>query len=126
MQVAKSKITLGQVDLVAQAAAAALQVASVQGARIHLRELLRSLAPHGENLEAEKTVLVTEYAEKDADGKPIELDGIYQFGDNQATVDAKWRDLNATQVNVVHRLTFDDVAGLPADPALDALELVLT
>ncbi len=51
--------------------------------------------------------------------------GAVQFGDNADEVDAKWRELVATEVVVVHKLVLDDVAGLPGDPALDALELLL-
>ena len=66
------------------------------------------------------------YDEKGEDGKAVVVDGAVQFGDNADEVDRLWRDLLATEVTVVHKLALDDVAGLPGDPALDALELLVT
>jgi transcriptional regulator of heat shock response len=122
---AKSKITLGEVGPLAAALNMALSGAKQQDTRIKLREALRALAQHGEHLDAEKQVLINQYAEKDDNGKPVVDGDAYVFGDKQADVDAAWKALNKTQVVVQHRLTLDDAAGLPADQALDALELLI-
>lgn len=122
---AKSKITLGQIEPVAAAVNAAMAQATTYGTRFKLRELLRSLATHGQDLDAEKQALVKQYAVKDEDDQPVVKNNTFDFGDNQEEVDRKWGELIATQVVVQHKLTLDDVQALPADPALDPLELLL-
>ena len=122
---AKSKITLGQIEPLAASCSAALAQAGTFGVRIKLREILRSLNTHAQDFDTERQALVEKYAEKDADGKPIVADGAVQFGDNADEVDRLWRDLVTTEVVVVHKLALDDVASLPGDPALDALELLV-
>lgn len=123
---AKSKITLGQVEPLAQAVNWAMQQADSYGTRFKLREVLRSLATHGADFETERMRLIDEYAEKGEDGKPLLGEGdAVLFGENQATVDRRWQELRSTEVTISHKLTLDDVADLPADPALDALELLL-
>jgi hypothetical protein len=123
---AKSKLTLGQVDPVLNACNAALSHAGTFGARIKLREAMRSLSTHAQDFDTERQTLVEKYAEKGEDGKPIltEAGGV-QFGDSIDEVDRLWRELVATEVVVVHKLALDDVANLPGDPALDALELLV-
>lgn len=123
---AKSKLTLGQVGPVADACALAMQQAASYGTRFKLRELLRSLATHGADFEAERMRLIDEYAEKGEDGKPLLGDGdAVRFGEHQDEVDRRWQELRSTEVTISHKLTLEDVAGLPADPGLDALELLL-
>lgn len=122
---AKSKITLGQVEPLAQAVNGAMAQADSYGTRFKLREVLRSLATHGQDLDAEKQALVQEYAVKDDDDKPVIKENTFDFGDKQDEVDRRWHELIGTQVTIQHKLTLEDVAGLPADPALDALELLL-
>jgi hypothetical protein len=122
---AKSKVTLGQIEPLAQAVNGAMAQADSYGTRFKLREVLRSLATHGQDLDAEKQALVQEYAVKDDDDKPVIKDNSFDFGDKQDEVDRRWRELIGTQVVIQHKLTLEDVAGLPADPALDALELLL-
>ena len=123
---AKSKITLGQIDQLAESCNAALAQAGTFGTRIKLREVLRSLSTHANDFDTERQALLEKYAEKGEDGKPILTDGgIVQFGDNADEVDAKWRELLATEVTVTHKLALDDVASLPGDAALDALELLV-
>ncbi len=123
---AKSKITLGQIEPLAASCNAALAQAGTFGVRIKLREILRSLNTHAQDFDTERQALVEKYAERGEDGKPILTEaGTVQFGDNADEVDAKWRELVATEVVVVHKLVLDDVASLPGDPALDALELLV-
>lgn len=122
---AKSKITLGQVDPVGLACQTALGVAQQYGLRLKLREILRGLEPHAADLEAEKARLVDEFAEKDADGKPIQDGDRFRFGEHEPEVNRRWDDLRSATVTISHSLKFEDVAGLPADPALDGLELLL-
>lgn len=122
---AKSKVTLAQISVIGMACQTALQQQTSYGTRFKLREVLRALAPHGDDFDAEKQRLVERLAEKDDEGKPIVVDDRYEFGENQAEADRLWRELANTQVTIQHKLTLDDVAGLPADPALDGLELLL-
>ena len=123
---AKSKITLGQIDPLAASCNAALAQAGTFGTRIKLREVLRSLSTHAQDFDTERQALVEKYAEKGEDGKPILTEaGVVQFGDSTDEVDRLWRDLVVTEVVVVHKLAIDDVANLPGDPALDALELLV-
>lgn len=123
---AKSKITLGQVEPLAQAVNGAMAQADSYGTRFKLREALRGLAVHAQDLETERQALIAEYALTGEDGKPLTGDGdVVLFGENQAAVDQRWQELRGTKVTVSHRLTLEDVAGLPADPALDALEWLL-
>ena len=122
---AKSKVTLGQIEPLAASCNAALAQAGTFGTRIKLREILRSLSTHAQDFDTERQALVEKYAEKDADGKPIVADGAVQFGDSAEEVDRLWRELITTEVVVVHKLVLDDVASLPGDPALDALELLV-
>jgi hypothetical protein len=122
---AKSKVSMGQIDLLAAAINAAMQQASSYGTRFKLREILRTLSQHAQDGEAEKQTLVEKFAERGEDGKPVIVEDLYQFGDNQAEVDRQWAALQATQMTISHKLTLDDVADLPADPAFDALELLL-
>lgn len=121
----KSTIELGQVEAVAVACQMALQHAPTYGARFHLREVLRVLQPHAQDFEAEKQRLIEQYAVRDADGKPVVVSDVYQFGDAQPEVDRLWRELTATKVDVSHNLTLTDVADVPANPALDALDWLL-
>ena len=123
---AKSKITLGQIGPLAASCNAALAQAGTFGTRIKLREVLRSLSTHALDFDTERQALVEKYAEKGEDGKPILTEaGVVQFGDSTDEVDRLWRDLVVTEVVVVHKLAIDDVANLPGDPALDALELLV-
>ena len=123
---AKSKIALGQIEPLAVSCNAALAQAGTFGVRIKLREILRSLSTHAQDFDTERQALVEKYAEKGEDGKPILTEaGVVQFGDSTDEVDRLWRDLVATEVVVVHKLAIDDVANLPGDPALDALELLV-
>lgn len=122
---AKTKLQLGNVSVVADAAALVMQEAQTYKTRFLARELLRALAPHQEGFEAERQRLIGEYAEKDEAGELALVDGAPQFGDNQAEVDRRWNELRSTEVTVQHKLTLEDVARLPADARLDALELVL-
>lgn len=122
---AKYKMTLGQIEPVAAACNAALAQASTFGVRLKLREVLRSLAQHAQDFDTERQALVEKYAEKDEAGKPVVTNDQVQFGEHKDEVDRKWRELVETSVTVQHKLTLDDVANLPGDPALDALELLL-
>lgn len=122
---AKSKIALGQIDALAAAVNVAMAQTGSYGVRFKLREILRSLATHGQDFDAEKQALINDLAEKDESGAPVVVGDTYNFGDRQAEADRRWRKLVATQVTIQHKLTLEDVAGLPADPALDALELLL-
>ena len=122
---AKSKVTLGQIEPLAASCNAALAQAGTFGVRIKLREILRNSSTHAQDFDTERQALVEKYAEKGEDGKPVVVDGAVQFGDNADEVDAKWRELIATEVVVVHKLALDDVANLPGDAALDALELLV-
>lgn len=123
---AKSKITLGQIEPLAASVNAALAQAGTLGTRIKLREVLRSLSTHAQDFDTERQTLVEKYAEKGEDGKPILTEaGAVQFGDSAEEVDRLWRELITAEVVVVHKLVLDDVASLPGDPALDALELLV-
>lgn len=122
---AKTKLQLGNVGVVADAAALVMQEAQSYGVRFKVRELLRTLAPHQQAFEEERQRLIAEYAEKDEDGELVLVDGAPQFGDKQAEVDRRWSELRSTEVTVQHKLTLEDVADLPADARLDALELVI-
>jgi len=124
--VAKSKIPPGQIEPLAASCNAALAQASTFGTRIKLREILRSLSTHAQDFDTERQALVERYAEKGEDGKPILTDaGAVTFGDSTDEVDRLWRELVTTEVVVVHKLALDDVASLPGDPTLDALELLV-
>ena len=122
---AKSKITLGQIEPLAASCNAALAQAGTFGVRIKLREILRSLSTHAQDFDTERQALVEKYAEKGENGKPVVVDDLVQFGENADEVDRLWRELQATPIVVAHKLTIDDVANLPGDAALDPLELLV-
>ena len=122
---AKSKITLGQIEPLAASCNAALAQAGTFGVRIKLREILRSLDVHAQDFNKERQALVEKYAEKGEDGAPVVVEGLVKFGENTDEVNRLWRELVETPITVTHKLTVDDVAGLPGDPALDALELLV-
>ena len=124
---AKSKATLGQIEPLAASCNAALAQAGTFGVRIKLREVLRGLSTHAQDFDTERQALVEKYADKGEDGKPILTEsGAVTFGDSTEEVDRQWRELVATEVVVAHKLALSDVEGLPGDPALDALELLVT
>lgn len=122
---AKSKLTLGQVDPVLTACNAALAQAGTFGARLKLREAMRALSTHAQDFDNERKDLVKKYAETGEDGEPVVVDGVVKFGDNADEVDRLWRELLETPITVTHKLTVEDVANLPGDAALDPLELLV-
>lgn len=121
----KVTIEASQVDAVGVAINTALQHVQLYAARFRLRETLRAIQPHAADIEAERQALVEQYAERDADGKMVVKDNMVQFGENLDTVNERWAECQRQKVEISHRLTLDDVADLPADPKLDALELLL-
>lgn len=121
----KSKLTLGELEPVAAACSAALKQAGTFGLRLKLRAVLRALDVHAQDFDKERAALVEKYTEKDADGQPLVVEGKVQFSEHAAEVDRLWHELIATAVTVEHDLKLSDVAGLPGDATLDALELLV-
>ena len=85
---AKSKVTLGQIEPLAASCNAALAQAGTFGVRIKLREVLRGLSTHAQDFDTERQALVEKYADKGEDGKPILTEsGAVTFGDSTDEVD---------------------------------------